>query len=50
MAVVLQQLIANEAKNHEKGSEDLDYPAGRAHVNTEEKQEGRMVSFFYPGW
>lgn len=45
VAVVLQQLIANEAKNQEKGSEDVDYPAIKTDANTEEKQEGRMVSF-----
>ncbi|XP_040198616.1 secretogranin-3 [Rana temporaria] len=42
VAVVLQQLIANEAKNREKGSEDVDYPAIKTDANTEEKQEGRM--------
>lgn len=42
VAVVLQQLIANEAKNREKGSEDVDFPAVKTNANTEEKQEGRM--------
>ncbi|XP_073474809.1 secretogranin-3 isoform X1 [Aquarana catesbeiana] len=42
VAVVLQQLIANEAKNREKGSEDVDFPAVKTDANTEEKQEGRM--------
>ncbi|XP_072258482.1 secretogranin-3 [Pyxicephalus adspersus] len=42
VAVVLQQLIANEAKNREKGSEDLDYSAVRTDVNTKENQERRM--------
>ncbi|KAJ6664051.1 hypothetical protein lerEdw1_008266 [Lerista edwardsae] len=44
VAEVLQQLIANEAKDREKASEDLDYLPGRTESNTEEKQEGKMVS------
>ncbi|XP_075064099.1 secretogranin-3 [Mixophyes fleayi] len=44
VALVLQHIIANEAKNREKESEGLDYPAVRADVNVEEKQEERMES------
>ncbi|XP_053321168.1 secretogranin-3 [Spea bombifrons] len=44
VAEVLQQLIANEAKNHEKESEGLDYAAGRGDVGADEKQEGIMES------
>lgn len=43
MAEVLQQLIANEAKDREKESEDFDYPASRADSDTKEKQQERMV-------
>ncbi|KAM4678161.1 secretogranin-3 isoform 2-T2 [Discoglossus pictus] len=39
VAEVLQQLIANEAKNREKESEDLDYPAVRADDEAEEKKD-----------
>lgn len=46
VAVVLQQLIANEAKNREKGSEDLDSRPARTDINTEEKQDERKVCFF----
>ncbi|KAL2300676.1 hypothetical protein Nmel_013561 [Mimus melanotis] len=42
VAEVLQQLIANEAKDHEKESEDFDYPASRADSDTKEKQQERM--------
>ncbi|XP_063782155.1 secretogranin-3 [Pseudophryne corroboree] len=44
VAVVLQHIIANEAKNREKESKDLDYPAVTADVNAEEKKEERMVT------
>ncbi|XP_066492115.1 secretogranin-3 [Tiliqua scincoides] len=44
VAEVLQQLIANEAKDREKASEDLDYLPGRTDNNAEEKQEEKMVS------
>ncbi|XP_063305112.1 secretogranin-3 [Pelobates fuscus] len=40
VAEVLQQLIANEAKNHEKVSENLNYPEVRGDVDADEKQEG----------
>ncbi|KAM8974813.1 secretogranin-3 isoform 2-T2 [Pelodytes ibericus] len=40
VAEVLQQLIANEAKNREKDSGDLDYLAVRGDVDADEKQEG----------
>ncbi|XP_038274790.1 secretogranin-3 isoform X2 [Dermochelys coriacea] len=43
VAEVLQQLIANEAKDHEKESEDLDYPPSRTDSDTEEKQEEKMT-------
>lgn len=43
MAEVLQQLIANEAKDREKESEDFDYPASRPDSDTKEKQQERMV-------
>lgn len=46
VAEVLQQLIANEAKDREKASEDLDYLPGRTASNIEEKQEGKMVMRF----
>ncbi|XP_024055572.1 secretogranin-3 isoform X1 [Terrapene carolina triunguis] len=42
VAEVLQQLIANEAKDREKESEDLDYPPSRTDSDTEEKQEEKM--------
>ncbi|KAM4037598.1 secretogranin-3 isoform 1-T1 [Anomaloglossus baeobatrachus] len=42
VAIVLQQIIANEAKTREKESEGLDYPAVRADSKGEEEQEGRM--------
>ncbi|XP_040269903.1 secretogranin-3 [Bufo bufo] len=42
VAVVLQQIIANEAKTREKESEGLDYPAVRADIGEDKKQEGRM--------
>ncbi|KAG8575689.1 hypothetical protein GDO81_009640 [Engystomops pustulosus] len=42
VALVLQQIIANEAKNREKESEGPDYPAVRADGDGDEKQEGRM--------
>ncbi|XP_068131547.1 secretogranin-3 [Hyperolius riggenbachi] len=42
VAIVLQQLIANQPKNREKDSEDLDIPATRSDVILEEKQEERM--------
>ncbi|XP_041895544.1 secretogranin-3 isoform X3 [Corvus kubaryi] len=43
VAEVLQQLIANEAKDREKESEDFDYPASRADSDTKEKQQERMT-------
>ncbi|XP_030911760.1 secretogranin-3 [Geospiza fortis] len=43
VAEVLQQLIANEAKDREKQSEDFDYPASRADSDTKEKQQERMT-------
>lgn len=43
MAEVLQQLIANEAKDREKESEDFDYPPSRADSDMKEKQQERMV-------
>ncbi|KAF4792882.1 Secretogranin-3 [Turdus rufiventris] len=46
VAEVLQQLIANEAKNREKESEDFDYPASRAVSDTKEKQQERMIFLF----
>ncbi|KAG6939717.1 secretogranin III [Chelydra serpentina] len=42
VAEVVQQLIANEAKDREKESEDLDYPPSRTDSDTEEKQEEKM--------
>ncbi|XP_039347259.1 secretogranin-3 isoform X5 [Mauremys reevesii] len=42
VAEVLQQLIANEAKDREKESKDLDYPPSRTDSDTEEKQEEKM--------
>ncbi|XP_075714117.1 secretogranin-3 [Rhinoderma darwinii] len=42
VAVVLQQIIANEAKNREKESESLDNPVLRADIDGDEKQEERM--------
>lgn len=47
VAVVLQQIIANEAKNREKESEGLDYPEVRADINGDEKQEERTVIFIF---
>uniref|UniRef100_A0A8D0HMX2 Secretogranin-3 n=1 Tax=Sphenodon punctatus TaxID=8508 RepID=A0A8D0HMX2_SPHPU len=44
VAEVLQQLIANEAKDREKESEDLDYPLSRIDSNKEEKQKEKMVT------
>lgn len=43
MAEVLQQLIANEAKDREKESEDFDYPPSRADSDTKENQQEKMV-------
>uniref|UniRef100_A0A8C8VP43 Secretogranin-3 n=1 Tax=Pelusios castaneus TaxID=367368 RepID=A0A8C8VP43_9SAUR len=43
VAEVLQQLIANEAKDREKESEDLDYPPSRTDSDTEEKQEEKLT-------
>ncbi|NXC21369.1 SCG3 protein, partial [Corythaeola cristata] len=43
VAEVLQQLIANEAKDREKESEDFDYPPSRADSDTKEKQQERMT-------
>uniref|UniRef100_A0A8D0LAV4 Secretogranin-3 n=1 Tax=Sphenodon punctatus TaxID=8508 RepID=A0A8D0LAV4_SPHPU len=40
VAEVLQQLIANEAKDREKESEDLDYPLSRIDSNKEENNGG----------
>uniref|UniRef100_A0A8C5T7E9 Secretogranin-3 n=1 Tax=Malurus cyaneus samueli TaxID=2593467 RepID=A0A8C5T7E9_9PASS len=45
VAEVLQQLIANEAKDREKESEDFDYPASRADSNTKEKHKSDQDSF-----
>ncbi|XP_066448699.1 secretogranin-3 isoform X3 [Eleutherodactylus coqui] len=42
VAVVLQQIIANEAKNREKESEGLDYPAVKTDNDGDEKPEERM--------
>ncbi|XP_018110923.1 secretogranin-3 isoform X2 [Xenopus laevis] len=42
VAEVLQQLIANEAKNREKEAGDLDYAAVRSDVYDDDKQEGKM--------
>ncbi|NWQ79408.1 SCG3 protein, partial [Columbina picui] len=44
VAEVLQQLIANEAKDREKESEDFNYPPSRADSNTKEKQQEKMIS------
>ncbi|XP_075016174.1 secretogranin-3 isoform X1 [Calonectris borealis] len=43
VAEVLQQLIANEAKDREKESEDFDYPPSRADSDAKEKQQERMT-------
>ncbi|RLW03667.1 hypothetical protein DV515_00006337 [Chloebia gouldiae] len=43
VAEVLQQLIANGAKDREKESEDFDYPASRVDSDTKEKQQERMT-------
>ncbi|XP_074456090.1 secretogranin-3 isoform X1 [Larus michahellis] len=43
VAEVLQQLIANEAKDREKEAEDFDYPPSRADSGTKEKQQERMT-------
>ncbi|KAM6257643.1 secretogranin-3 isoform 1-T1 [Porphyrio hochstetteri] len=43
VAEVLQQLIANEAKDREKESEDFDYPPNRADSETKENQQERMT-------
>ncbi|NWW85760.1 SCG3 protein, partial [Rhynochetos jubatus] len=43
VAEVLQQLIANEAKDREKESEDFDYPPSRTDSDTKEKQQERMT-------
>ncbi|XP_052663800.1 secretogranin-3 isoform X3 [Harpia harpyja] len=43
VAEVLQQLIANEAKDREKESEDFYYPPSRADSDTKEKQQERMT-------
>nr|XP_056721754.1 secretogranin-3 isoform X2 [Euleptes europaea] len=43
VAVVLQQLIANEAKDREKAPEELDYLPSRIDSKAEEKQEEKMV-------
>ncbi|XP_073424531.1 secretogranin-3 isoform X2 [Dendrobates tinctorius] len=42
VAIVLQQIIANEANNPEKESEGHDYPAVRADSKGDVKQEERM--------
>ncbi|KAM9313120.1 secretogranin-3 [Gastrophryne carolinensis] len=42
VALVLQQLIVNEAKNQEKESKGLEYPSIRTDVTAEKKQESRM--------
>ncbi|KAM3926414.1 secretogranin-3 isoform 2-T2 [Leptodactylus fuscus] len=42
VAVVLQQIIANEAKNREKESEGPEYPAVRADINGDEKEKQKM--------
>ncbi|NWJ03696.1 SCG3 protein, partial [Crypturellus undulatus] len=44
VAEVLQQLIANEAKDREKESEDFDYPPSRGDSGTKEKQQEKMIS------
>lgn len=43
VAEVLQQLIANEAKDREKESEGFSYPPSRADSDTKEKQPEKMV-------
>uniref|UniRef100_A0A8B9PHS0 Secretogranin-3 n=1 Tax=Apteryx owenii TaxID=8824 RepID=A0A8B9PHS0_APTOW len=43
VAEVLQQLIANEAKDREKESEDFDYSPSRADSDTKEKQQEKMT-------
>uniref|UniRef100_A0ACB8E5Q4 Uncharacterized protein n=1 Tax=Sphaerodactylus townsendi TaxID=933632 RepID=A0ACB8E5Q4_9SAUR len=43
VAEVLQQLIANEAKDREKAPGDLDYLPSRIDSKAEEKQEEKMV-------
>ncbi|XP_025901546.1 secretogranin-3 isoform X2 [Nothoprocta perdicaria] len=43
VAEVLQQLIANEAKDREKEPEDFDYPPSRADSDTKEKQQEKMT-------
>ncbi|KFO99506.1 Secretogranin-3, partial [Calypte anna] len=43
VAEVLQQLIANEAKDREKESEDFDYPPSRADSDTKGKQQEKMT-------
>nr|CAA63478.1 secretogranin III [Xenopus laevis] len=42
VAEVLQQLIANEAKNREKEAGDLDYSDVRSDVYDDDKREGKM--------
>ncbi|NP_001280206.3 secretogranin-3 isoform 1 precursor [Gallus gallus] len=44
VAEVLQQLIANEAKDREKEPEDFDYPPSRADSDSKEKQQEKMTS------
>ncbi|KFV84679.1 Secretogranin-3, partial [Struthio camelus australis] len=43
VAEVLQQLIANEAKDREKEPEDFDYPPSRADSDTKEEQQEKMT-------
>ncbi|KAM6426579.1 secretogranin-3 isoform 1-T1 [Liasis olivaceus] len=43
VAEALQQLIANEAKDREKVSEDLEALPSRSNSQTKEKQKGKMV-------
>lgn len=43
MAEVLQQLIANEAKDRENEPEDFDYPPSRADSDSKEKQQEKLV-------
>lgn len=43
---MLQQLIANEAKDREKAPEDLDYLPSRIDSKTGGKQEEKTVMLF----
>ncbi|XP_063001022.1 secretogranin-3-like, partial [Elgaria multicarinata webbii] len=49
VAEVLQQLIANEAKDREKASEELSYIPSRTDSDAKEKLEGEMVTLLSSG-